>query len=293
MTVEVVLAPSNEAQLSELLANLYDPNSPNYGHWLGTGEFNSRFAPSAARIAAIQNHLRASGLTIQQSSSPFLVRASGPSGAVATAFATALRTYRNPRGIAYFSNAAPINLPENLTSGVLGVVGLSNTVRAHPRVMRAPLARPSSAQGPLASSSISGCQTPYPTIAQLFSGQPYPFGYGAGPGCNGLTPSQDNSIYGAPNVGVSGKGADVALGLFELSAYQQSDIALWARTFYGAAFTPPLVDILVDGGPLNPICPEGDTCPAGYQWVCGRHRGRRRYRDATRDLAERKPSPDL
>src|SRR5208337_656197 len=61
MTVDVVLAPRNEPELSGLLANVYNPKSDSYRHWLGKGEFYSRFAPSDAQIAAIASHLQASG----------------------------------------------------------------------------------------------------------------------------------------------------------------------------------------------------------------------------------------
>ena len=65
------------------------------------------------------------------------------------------------------------------------------------------------------------------------------------------------------------RGAGVNLAVFELSAYQQSDIATWARNFYGPGFKPPLVDINVDGGPLSPICPMGDQCPANFNGYAG------------------------
>ena len=61
----------------------------------------------------------------------------------------------------------------------------------------------------------------------------------------------------------------MTLAVFELSAYQHSDIATWAHYFYGPAFTPPLVDVNVDGGPLHPICPKGDTCPAEFNGYSG------------------------
>ena len=259
MAVYVVLAPRNESELSDLLANVYNPKSDSYRHWLGKGEFYSRFAPSDAQAAAIADYLRASGLVVEQSSSPFLVRASGPSSTAAAAFRTTLRTYRNQRGIDYFSNASAVHLPTSLASGVLGVVGLSNTVRLQSHVVL-PLKH--------TSPPVPSCEAPYPTTAQLFaavnSGTPFPFGYGGGPGCNGLTPSQDNSIYGAPNLGSRGKGAGVNLAVFELSAYTQSDITTWAHTFYGPAYTPPLVNINVDGGPLSTSCPAGDECFPGY-----------------------------
>src|SRR3984957_5161066 len=267
MAVDVVLAPNHEAELSGLLASVYDPQSPSYRRWLGQGEFSARFAPSSAQVAALTQYLQASGLIVEPSSSPFLLRVSGPSNVVAAAFKTTLRNYRNPRGVTYFSNASAVQLPTILASGVRGVVGLSNTVRMHPHVR--PMKQTSSSDPGLLSYGKTptppGCDAPYPTKAQLFAlvnnNTPFPDGYGGGPGCAGLTPSQDNSIYGAPNVGASGKGVGVTLAVFELSAYQHSDIATWAHYFYGPGFTPPLVDVTVGGGPRRPIWPTGGTCP--------------------------------
>jgi len=264
MTVEIVLAPRSEAELSALLQDVYNANSPRYQQWLVKGEFYTRFAPSSAQIDAVADHLQASGLVIEQSS-PFLVRASGPSSAVEAAFATTLRNYRNAKGVTYFANASALQLPASLAAGVRGVVGVTNTLRARPQIRRS-LNRVSSAGSPVP--SAPACDTPYPTPAQLFgsyvSGISFPYGYGDGPGCSGLTPSQDNAIYGAPELGAVAKGLGVNLAVFELSAYQHSDIATWAHYFYGPHYTPPLVDIDVDGGPLTTSCPAGDTCYPGY-----------------------------
>jgi subtilase family serine protease len=256
MTVEVVLAPRDEAELATLLANVYDPSSPSYHQWLVQGEFNTRFAPSAAQINAVAGFLQSSGLVLEESPSPFLMRASGPSTMVEAAFGTTLRNYRNAKGIAYFSNASALRIPTSVASGVLGVVGLSNTVRvqAHPRRTTGSHAN-----------STAQCETPYPTTDTLYefyvNGISFPFGYGGGPGCSGLTPSQDNALYGAPHLGPGAKGAGIHLAVYEFSSYQHSDIETWTHYFYGPDYTPPLVDVLVDGGPLNPICPAGDTCP--------------------------------
>jgi subtilase family serine protease len=264
MTVDVVLAPSNQADMDQLLANLYDPNSPSFHQWLAKGEFYSRYAPSIEQTAAVVAHLQSHGLVIERSSSPFLVRASGPSSTVEAAFATTLHSYRNPNGITYFSNASDIKLPASVAAGVLGVVGASNTTRLQAQIRRAP-----NNHAPPA----PACETPYVTTAQLFayvnSGTGFPYGYGGGPGCNGLTPSQDNAIYAAPQLGPVAKGLGVNLAVFELSAYQHSDIDTWAHTFYGFGYRPPLVDITVDGGPLSPICPAGDECPPDYNNYAG------------------------
>ncbi len=289
MSVEVALAPRNENGLGALLKTVYTKGSPDYQHWLAKGQFDARFAPTAAARAAVGRYLSGRGLSVERSSSPFLVRAVGTSQQVSAAFGTTLSMYRAPGGTRFFANSASVRLPRALAGGVLGVIGLTNTVREHDMIKRPePIAGPSTrpnanpASGPTASpaarsarpgasrpAATSSCEAPYPTDAQLFdfftTFEPFPDGYGAGPGCSGLTPSQLNSIYGAPQAGPAGQGAGVTLGVFELSAYLPSDIATYTQTFFGPGYTPPLVDVNVDGGPLNPACPAGDTCPPELQ----------------------------
>jgi hypothetical protein len=66
---------------------------------------------------------------------------------------------------------------------------------------------------------------------------------------------------------IKGKGVDIAV--FELSGYLHSDIATWSHQFYGPGYNPPLVDVNVDGGPLAPQCPVGDTCPPEFNGYAG------------------------
>jgi subtilase family serine protease len=156
-----------------------------------------------------------------------------------------------------------VQLPSNLASAVLGVVGLTNTIRLQSHVRLSRYHQPGNPP----------CETPYVTVTELFNlannNTGFPYGYGGGPGCSGLTPAQTNSIYGAPNVGPSGQGSGVHFALFELSAYLHSDINTWTQQFYGPGYRAPLTDVIVDGGPLNPICPAGDQCPAQYNGYSG------------------------
>ncbi len=268
MTVEVALAPSHQALLDATLANEYTPSSPTYHHWLSTGQFDARFAPSRATTTAVVAYLKSEGLSVDQSSSPFLIRATGSSARVSGAFHTSLANYRDRRGHRYFANRTAVRLPGTISSAVYGVVGLTNTALHSTQVerVRATPANHGPGQG-------SSCETPYVTSDQLSAavndGTSFPYGYGAGPGCSGLTPSQTNALYGAPQVGPRGQGAGVTIAVFELSAYQQSDITTWAHTLYGPRYNPTIKDKIVDGGPLNPICPAGDTCPAEYNGYSG------------------------
>jgi subtilase family serine protease len=268
MSVAVALAPRNGAGLNSLLRALYTQGSGRYQDWLAKGQFDTLFAPPAATRSAVGRYLSQHGLTVEDSSSPFLVTAVGSSRQVSAAFQTSLRTYKGAGGARFFANSTAARVPATLASGVLGVIGLTNTVRAHDMVMPA---KPAPRSG--RNSSPANCETPYPTVSQLVgldvNGVNFPSGYGAGPGCSGLTPSQTNSLYDAPNAGPRGKGAGVTTAVFELSAYLPSDIDTWAHQYYGPDFSPPLENVIVDGGPLNPHCPAGDTCPASEQGYAG------------------------
>ncbi|HUB39032.1 MAG TPA: S53 family peptidase [Streptosporangiaceae bacterium] len=274
MSVEVALSPRNSTELSSQLRAEYTQGSNQYHRWLSKGQFAARYAPTSAERAAVASYLRSAGLTVSTSASPFLVRATGSSRQVQSAFRTTLSTYRGSKDVTYFSNSAAVRLPATIAGHVLGVIGLSNTVRQHPAIERPGPARPAGAAAH-SSSGGSSCETGYVTAKELFrfvnsqGADGFPYGYGAGPGCSGLSPSQTNSIYGAPDSGASAQGRGVTAAVFELSAYQQSDIDTWARQFYGRHYTPPLVDVNVDGGPLNPVCPAGDTCPASFNGYSG------------------------
>ena len=271
MSVEVALVPRDQAGLASELRALYTSGSGEYHQWLARGQFDARYAPTSAERSAVTSYLRSAGLTIASSGSPFLIRATGSSQGVEAAFRTTLRTYSGARGMRYFANSSAAELPAAVASSTLGVIGLTNTVRERPMYSRLPSAgRPRSAS---TAATNASCETGYVTKSQLFTlantGVLPPYGYGAGPACTGLSPSQVNSIYGAPSVGSSGQGAGVDLALFELSGYRQADIDTWAHYFYGTSYTPRLVNINVDGGPLDPICPRGDQCPAEYNYYSG------------------------
>jgi subtilase family serine protease len=270
MSIEVALAPRNAAGLNTLLRALYTKGSGQYQRWLAKGQFDARFAPTAATRSAVGKYLRQEGLKVAASSSPFLVRAVGSSAQVSSAFQTSLHTYTGSRGKKFFANSTAVRVPASLASGVIGVIGLANTVRAQDMVAAN---KPTASSAKRSAASNASCETPYPTVSQLVdiyvNDENIPTGYGGGPGCSGLTPSQTNSLYGAPTAGPRGKGAGGTTAVFELSAYLPSDISNWAHHYYGKNFTPPLSNVNVDGGPLNPQCPVGDTCPPEIEGYAG------------------------
>ncbi len=238
MTIEVSFKMSAQA-LSDLNA-ISSPTSPQYRHFLPQGAFDQRYAPAASVRDSVSSYMASHGLKVapvyegKGRVNPFLLRATGTTAAVEAAFHTSLADYRMPNGRAFFQNTSAVRLPASLASNVAGVVGLTNLHHLNPDYV----------------TTRSAAQR---------AGRPA-FTYGGGPGGSGLTPSQITSIYGAQaiyHVGASGKGAGVTMAVFELSGYTRQDI-----TAYETQFGLPhagITDSTVDGGPLNPQLPPGDT----------------------------------
>jgi kumamolisin len=278
MSVEVSLAPRNETGLNAELKALYSKNSRQYGKFLAKGQFDARYAPTLATRDAVAAYLRSEGLSVSSTDSPFLIRAAGSSAKITAAFHTGLSNYEDPQGSHYYANSASVRLPASIAAAVGGVIGLTNTERfqsstVRPATGKAAKESTKSKAEAKSSSPSASCETGYVTTAELFdlvsNGTNFSYGYGGGPGCSGLTPAQTNSMYGAPHSSPRTQGAGVTAAVFELSAYQQSDVDTWAHNFYGRNYTPPLKDVTVDGGPLAPVCPAGDTCPADFNGYSG------------------------
>jgi kumamolisin len=274
MSVEVALAPRDEAGLSQALTEVYTEGSSQYHHWLGKGQFDASYAPTAAERDAVEGYLRGQGLTVTPTDSPFLIRATGSSARITAALHTTLSDYVSGQGVRFYANSTAVSLPSSIVGDVQGVIGLTDTVR-----LRSLTARPTGATAAkptgstTAGAAAKSCETGYVTTKELFAyannGTNYTVGYGGGPDCSGLTPAQTNSIYGAPAASPSTQGKGVYAAVFELSAYRTSDIDTWAHYFYGRGYTPALTNITIDGGPLAPLCPATDTCPADYNGYSG------------------------
>src|SRR3984957_12756180 len=63
LSLSVVLPPSNTAGLHTLLANLYNPSSPQFHHWLQPGQFATEFGPSSSDVAIVESWLHGRGLS--------------------------------------------------------------------------------------------------------------------------------------------------------------------------------------------------------------------------------------
>lgn len=215
LTVELVLTPTNEVAVVNLIAALSDPRSPLYGHWLPTGAFEARFGPTSVQQARIAAYMAAVGLhPVAGATSVFLPRFGGSTVAVEAAFHTRINDYRLPNGRIGYANATAPLIPTALAAQVQGVIGLDNLLSEHPLYQRP---------------------------------QGHTKAYGNAPGGTGLSPAQIRSLYNANPIYPHTNGNGYAMALFELSNWQLKDVLPYEQAFH--LYNTPIHSLMLDGGP--------------------------------------------
>src|SRR5271157_6600489 len=64
LSLAISLPLRNQAELDDLLQQLYDPQSPSFHQYLSVEEFTSRFGPTADDYAAVISYAQKNGLTV-------------------------------------------------------------------------------------------------------------------------------------------------------------------------------------------------------------------------------------
>lgn len=218
LTVGVVLQLTDPTGQQSLLKSLYGTGSPSYHVWLTPQQFNARFAPTPATIAATNNFLTSAGMRLMASSSPTLLLAQGTTTQVETTFHTSILDYSLANGSRVYANSQALSIPTTLADKIVTILGLSDIDTALSHKL------------PVLKTGVR---------------------YGAGPQGTGLVPSQITGIYDIDKVyqQFADQGQGETLALFEQTAYQESDIFHYTQTF--GLPTPHLVNIPVQGGTTN------------------------------------------
>lgn len=237
LRVDLSLPLRDPSGLDAFISALYDPHSPGFRRFIGPAEFAARFGPSRQDYRALVDFARNQGLEISlTTTSRLLLQLHGRAGDMQRAFHTTLGRRRRADGSEFF---APDSVPSvDLDLPGLGVEGLDNFGRRHPRSRPHPLGSP--------------------------SGQAFPgaraFGWASpgraprdGSGSGGAFQGKDFRDAYLPDAPSSLQGAGQSIGLVEFSGFYAADI-----TAYETSSSPPLptttvVDtVLVDGFDGNP-----------------------------------------
>ena len=242
--LEVTLKVPDPQALSVFIAGVSDRSSPLFGHFLRRGQFGPRFGPSLAEVAAVQNALRARGLSAGPVSADRLaIPVSGPATAVERAFGTALASYRLPGGRVAYANSAAPRVAAAVAPYISGVVGLSDLALPH---SRARWPRPGRSAGPARTQDGQVPDSRIASAAGAAGPRPCAAATKAAGGSASYTANQLASFYAmAPlyRVGALGQGLHVALAEFEPDS--AADISAYESCY---AVHPAVRYVHVDGG---------------------------------------------
>ena len=203
----------NQADLTQLLQELYDPSSPNYRHFLTPQQFAEKFGPTEQDYQALSDFAKANGLTVTATHPNRVVMGvEGSVRQIEKAFQVNLRTYQHPteKRIFYAPDAEP---SMDLAVPVQHVSGLDNYSLPHPNHK-------------LVEMKTNG------VVPQSGSG---PSGTYAG-----------NDFRAAYVPGTTLTGSGQSIGLLQFDSYYASDITAYETQFGLPNVT--LINVAVDGG---------------------------------------------
>jgi subtilase family serine protease len=198
--------------LQKFLDELYDPASPNYGHYLTPEEFANQFGPSESEYAAVMDFAKANHLRLTHThGNRLLLDVSGSVGDIQNAFHINLHTYAHPAEARNFF--APDTDPTvDAALPILDISGLSDYGKPRPKSLHL--------------DSITNNVTPR-----------------TGSGSNGGYIGNDFRAAYFPGVTLTGAGQQI--GMIEFDGFYASDIT----SYETAAKIPavPIQTVLLDG----------------------------------------------
>lgn len=204
--------PRDPAGLDKFLADIYDPASPNYRHFLTPEGFAARFSAAEADYAAVKNFALTNSLKItRESANRLLLDVSGPPVAVEKAFHIKLEKYRHPtEAREFFAPDAEPSVDAQLK--VADVQGLTDFFRPHSNLRK------------LDAKDITA-------------------NYGSAPDGSGAFFGNDFRNAYAPGTGLTGVGQMV--GLFALDGYYPKDITNYAQRAGGGRINIQVQPVLI------------------------------------------------
>jgi len=127
ISLTLTLKNPRGAALDEFLAQVEDPASPEYHHFLTSSEYLSRFAPPPSEVSAVVGSLRSDGaqnLTVAPDRS--FVMGVLSAGEVESLLGVRLIEFGQSGSLAEYTSVGAVSLPTSLAGDIDGVGGLSD-----------------------------------------------------------------------------------------------------------------------------------------------------------------------
>jgi hypothetical protein len=219
LQLSIGLPLRNRPALTNLLATLYDPASPQFHHYLTVEEFTARFGPSEADYEKVIEFARAHGFEVGgRHANRMVLEVTAAASDIEAAFHLHLQVYQHPSENRKFF--APDTEP-SVDAGlpVQDIMGLDNYILPHPMDLRF-----KKASGPTPDAEV-----------------------GSGP--NGTFIAKDFRAAYLP--GVTNTGVGQMIGLMEFGPYYTNDILTYEKQA-GLSTAIVVSNILLDGVKLPP-----------------------------------------
>lgn len=166
--------PEQEAALTAHIAQLHDPASPLFHHWLTAEQFAASYGVSPADVEVVSSWLASHGFEVDHvAPSRMFIEFSGTARQVREAFHTEVH-HLQIDGVAHFGNMSDPQIPEALASVVVGVHALHDFM-PRPMVKSHGFARRDSATGSWSRAADPDFTVVDPTNGTFFAVAPADF----------------------------------------------------------------------------------------------------------------------
>ncbi len=126
LTLRFNMTAAQQADLTQLLLDLQDPNSPRYHQWLTPQQFGARFGLSSSDLAKVTSWLAGKGFTVTRNApSATSITFTGTVAQVEQAFGTKIHSL-SIDGEQHFANLTDPVLPAALAGVVGNITGLND-----------------------------------------------------------------------------------------------------------------------------------------------------------------------
>jgi hypothetical protein len=248
--LDVVLAGQDPGGLSQAVAALSTPGSPDYRHYLTAAQYAEQYGPTPAEVAQVSSALRSEGLSVgtpQPGST--LLPVSATVSVVSAALGTPLESVQAPgqSARAIVNTAAP-QVPASLNGVVTGVVGLDGLFEEHDMLKRghASPESPESPESQAAPAPVAHASTPQACA-----------GAQAAAAGSTYTSTQLSSLFGLDQLFAQGRtGIGQSIAIVEFEQYAASDFAAF-EACYGLSNS--IRNVQVDGGAGGPAQGVGEA----------------------------------
>jgi subtilase family serine protease len=230
LKLAINLPTRNQAELNQLLHDMYDPQSPSFHQYLSVEQFTERFGPTQDDYDSVVAWAKANGLEVTATTpNRRIVNVEAATDTINRAFNVAMTEYQHPSEERTFFASDREPTTTGLNVPLLQVVGLDNYVLPHPKLHK--------------------------------GSTPVAHAGGSGPSGEFLPSDMRAAYYGSGSL----TGAGQSIGIFSFDGYKTSDVTLYYSST-GMSSSVPINNVLVAG--FNGACTangSSGTCDDGEQ----------------------------